>query len=104
MRRSLLRPNETRRHLLLSPYRCVSCSERFWVVSRKAKATAALSGTLLAFVAAGFVAARSWPEAGDAEVHAIAPAPAHDPPGASPSEAGAAAATRREKAGNDPSS
>ena len=75
VRRSSVRALEvTTRHILLSPYRCRDCRERFWVVSRHAYYLAGIVGVALVVGALAWnvggtgstratVAARSAPDA-----------------------------------------
>lgn len=55
VRRSTLRSRESGAHALRSPYRCRACSERFWVLSRKAR-TLTIAGIVAGFAAALVVA------------------------------------------------
>lgn len=51
VRRSTIRSRESGVHALRSPYRCRACSERFWVLSRKAR-TLTIVGIVAGFAAA----------------------------------------------------
>jgi len=55
VRRSTIRSRESGAHALRSPYRCRACSERFWVLSRKAR-TLTIAGIVAGFAAALVVA------------------------------------------------
>ena len=46
---------EARAHPFHSPYRCIDCDTRFWVVSRKARFGAAAGGVVLAGILAAVV-------------------------------------------------
>ena len=53
VRRSGAHPTEASHHPFHSPYRCLDCDARFWVVSRRTRVGAAAGGALaLALVAA----------------------------------------------------
>jgi predicted RNA-binding Zn-ribbon protein involved in translation (DUF1610 family) len=55
VRRSTIRTREVGAHALRSPYRCRACSERFWVLSRKAR-TLSVAGIVAGFAAVLVVA------------------------------------------------
>ena len=55
VRRSTLRSREVGAHGMRSPYRCRACSERFWVLSRKAR-TLTIAGIVAGFAAVLVVA------------------------------------------------
>jgi hypothetical protein len=69
LRRSSFRSREERQvHILHSPYRCETCGERFWVISRKARnatiwmlALMIASGTI-AMVTAPFIKVKVPPQ------------------------------------------
>lgn len=73
VRRSTIRSRETGAHPWRSPYRCRACSERFWVLSRKAR-TLTVAGVVAGFVAVlvGAVVMLTPPD--DSATNRIAPA------------------------------
>jgi len=63
VRRSGLHPSEARLHPLKSPYRCLDCNERFWVISRRTRLAAAAIGVLAVAIAAAILVSTDWEEA-----------------------------------------
>ncbi len=67
VRRSHLRPSETKLHLLFSPYRCKACGLRFWVISKRARMYGAFASGICVATAIGAIAFWNMP-------HVAAPA------------------------------
>ena len=76
VRRSTIRSRESGAHALRSPYRCRACSERFWVLSRKAR-TLTVAGIVAGFAVA-LVVAYVIVAPSDDDSAGISPAPASE--------------------------
>ena len=59
VRRSGSGESEARAHPLRSPYRCLRCRERFWVISRKLLVSAAIGGVMI-LLASVIMVATLW--------------------------------------------
>ena len=59
IRRSGSRASEAKGHPLQSPYRCLRCRERFWVVSRNVRVSVAILATMIVSGSA-ILAAALW--------------------------------------------
>ena len=62
VRRSYVRPSETKLHRIFSPYRCQGCHHRFWVVSQRTRAVIAIACGACAMGVAGIAIVESLPK------------------------------------------